>query len=175
MTIVALALVVIILAGLLLHKYVKNINLKKQFKLINKKVLLIGLIVSGLAVAGSLFYSEIAHYDPCKLCWLQRIFMYPLPILFLIALIKKDRNILPYTLVLSIIGGLIALYQYFLQVETLLFPDLDISTPCGLVGYAPSCTKYFTLQLGFVTIPMMALSAFLLISVISIISLRRKS
>jgi len=174
LTVVAGGLSILIILLGLEKRFIKKLNLKKFFDHIDKKVLVIGFVVSLLAVLGSLFYSEIAHYEPCKLCWFQRIFMYPLPLLFGLAFIKKERSILPYALMMSILGGLIALYQYFLQVHTILFPNIEISTPCSVVGYSPSCTQYFTLQLGYVTIPMMAFSAFLLITVALIVSLKKK-
>src|SRR3989339_500023 len=53
---------------------------------------ILGLAVVLAATAGSLYYSEIAGYNPCKLCWYQRIFMYPLVPIFGLALFNKDRR-----------------------------------------------------------------------------------
>ena len=36
-------------------------------------------------MAGSLYFSEVANYVPCRLCWFQRIAMYPLAVILLIA------------------------------------------------------------------------------------------
>ena len=39
--------------------------------------------MAGVATLGSLYFSEVAHFRPCVLCWVQRAFMYPLaPLLF---------------------------------------------------------------------------------------------
>src|SRR6476661_10099928 len=41
-----------------------------------------------VAFAGSLFFSEHASYIPCRLCWYQRICMYPLVVIFLGAALR---------------------------------------------------------------------------------------
>ncbi|GJM71062.1 hypothetical protein HMSSN036_32780 [Paenibacillus macerans] len=69
-------------------------------------------LVALVATAGSLYLSEVLHYEPCRLCWFQRIFMYPQVILLGIAAYRNDRSIIPYVLPLSIIGGTISLYHY---------------------------------------------------------------
>lgn len=51
-------------------------------------------IVSVIATLGSLYFSEIRHYEPCKLCWIQRIFMYPIVIIVTIAFIQKMHVLL---------------------------------------------------------------------------------
>jgi len=159
----ALSLLVVLSNILLIFVVVCFIFFRKKlnsiFDFIGKNGLLFAFIVSLVATLGSLFYSEIAGYEPCKLCWLQRIFMYPQTILLGIALWRKDRNIGLYGLVLSIIGGLIAGYHYVMQLG--LVPSL----PCSAVGYSVSCTQRFVLQFGYITMPMMAFTAFTLIIV----------
>ena len=116
--------------------------------------------VSLLATLGSLFYSEIAHLTPCRLCWFQRIFMYPLPIILGIGLLKKEKGVFKYGLALSLIGVVIALYHYWLQVGGV------ESVTCGVVGYSPSCSNYFFLRFGYITIAMMSLTAFSMVSLL---------
>ena len=112
--------------------------------------------VALIATSGSLFYSEVAGYFPCKLCWFQRIFMYPLVILLGIALYKKE-DIKEYVAPMTVLGGGIALYHYIIQV-------MAASTGCASQG-ADCAGKYF-FHLGYITIPMMAFTAFLLITVL---------
>lgn len=114
-------------------------------------------IVSLVATVGSLYFSEIALYEPCKLCWFQRIFMYPLIVLLGIASYRDDRKIIPYVLPLSIIGGSISLYHYLLQKV----PALKPFTPCTR---GVPCTGDYINWFGFVTIPFLALTAFVLIT-----------
>lgn len=132
----------------------------KQRKILNffaKHALVFSFIVVLIATLGSLFYSEFAGYEPCKLCWFQRILMYPQVVLLGMALFKKDNGIIPYSIVLSAIGALIAGYHYLLQFG--FAPSID----CSAVGYSISCLKLFFMEFGYITIPMMALTAFLLV------------
>ncbi len=113
--------------------------------------------VSLVAVGGSLFFSEVLRYEPCKLCWFQRIFMYPLVILLGMACYKNDRRLIPYILPLSIVGGMISLYHYSEQK----IPGLAKLLPCT-VGVP--CNEDYINWLGFITIPLLALIAFILIT-----------
>ncbi len=115
--------------------------------------------VALVATLGSLYLSEIAHLIPCKLCWYQRIAMYPTALILLIAAWRKDNSIRLYAAVLSVIGLAVAIWHRTLQA----FPSLD-SGGCAAVG--PSCSSPYVKEFGFVTIPYMALSAFALILVL---------
>jgi disulfide bond formation protein DsbB len=126
---------------------------KKFSHFMSKKALLFAFITALMATLGSLFYSEIAGFHPCELCWFQRIFVYPQTILLGIALWKKDRNIAMYSLVLAILGIGIAGYQYGLQMGVL--PE----APCSAVGQSHSCGQQFIREFGYITIPMMSLTA----------------
>ena len=128
---------------------------------LNKNTLLFAFVIALIATVGSLFYSEIAGYIPCKLCWYQRIFMYPLPILLGIALFKKDNKISHYVIPLSIIGGIISIYHYTTQI-------LNNSVICS--AESASCASKIFFSYGYITIPIMALTAFALIIVLTYIT-----
>ncbi|MBE1444927.1 MULTISPECIES: disulfide oxidoreductase [unclassified Paenibacillus] len=113
--------------------------------------------VSLVAVGGSLFFSEVMRFEPCKLCWFQRIFMYPLVILLGMACYKNDRKLIAYILPMSIIGGMISLYHYSEQK----IPGLAKLLPCT-VGVP--CNEDYINWLGFITIPFLALIAFIMIT-----------
>lgn len=121
---------------------------------IAKHAICVAFIISLTATLLSLYYSEIAGFIPCKLCWYQRIFLFPQPILFGIALWKK-LPVVTYSLALSLIGALIAAYHTALQF------DIVPSLPCA--KDAVSCTQRFILEYGYITIPVMSLTAFLLL------------
>ncbi len=145
---------------------------KKQkfiFTFIGKHGMLLAFIIALASTAGSLFYSQYVGFDPCELCWLQRIFMYPLVVLLGLALIKKDRNIVDYALSLSLIGFLIALYQNFMY-----FNNGGLNALCETFGIGVSCVKRYVFEFGYVTIPMMALTAFSLIIIFLMISKTQK-
>ncbi len=133
-------------------------------RFVSRHALLLMFIVALTATSGSLFFSEIAGWTPCKDCWLQRIFMYPQVVLLGIALWRRDRSLGLYLLALCIIGGILSVDHYADQVEAALAPVKDIADPlkpCDASGV--SCAKteiHFTF--GYITIPMMALTAFVL-------------
>ncbi len=121
--------------------------------------------VSLTATMGSLFFSEIRGYEPCELCWIQRIFMYPLVFILGIAYLQKNARIASTAATLSIIGGAISLYHYSLQKVTFLSAN---APACGRV----SCTGEYINLFGFITIPFLALTAFILIAITSFVLLR---
>ncbi len=133
----------------------------KLFGRFENELVLYSLIVATIATLGSLFFSEIAGYAPCKLCWFQRILMYPLVIIFAVAYSKSDKDVYNYGLPLASLGIPVAAYHYVLQNP--LLPSLP--TRCKVVGYSASCSDYFSMTFGYITIPMMALTAFVLISI----------
>ncbi|QYR19104.1 disulfide bond formation protein B [Paenibacillus sp. sptzw28] len=119
-------------------------------------------VVSMIATGGSLFLSEIMNFEPCKLCWLQRIFMYPLVILLGRASYLNDRKIIGYALPLSILGGCISLWHY-LEQKVPGFADI---MPCSA---GVPCDRDYLDWFGVITIPFMALIAFILITVFLLI------
>jgi disulfide bond formation protein DsbB len=110
-------------------------------------------LIALTATLGSLYYSEVAHYTPCKLCWYQRIAMYPLAIVLGIAAWRRDGGIRRYALPVVAIGAAISVFHYLLQ----RFPDLDSSATCDPT--AP-CTATWVWEFHFISIPFMALSGF---------------
>ena len=82
---------------------------------INEYHILFAWTIASLASIGSLFYSEISGFVPCTYCWYERIAMYPLVIVLGIGILIKDNKSWLYGLPLSIIGLLITIYHYQLQ------------------------------------------------------------
>lgn len=109
--------------------------------------------IATIATLGSLYYSEIAHFTPCKLCWYQRIAMYPLAITLGVAAWRSDHEIRRYVLPLVSIGGLISIYHYLIE----RFPSLSGTVSCDPT--AP-CTTVWVWQFHLISIPFMALSGF---------------
>ncbi len=116
-------------------------------------------IVSLVATLGSLYLSEISHFEPCTLCWLQRIAMYPLVVILGIGAIRSERAVQLYALPLAGIGAALAVYHALLQ----RVPGLQGATSCSA---AAPCNVMWVREFGFVSIPVMALGAFLLIGVL---------
>lgn len=119
-------------------------------------------LISIAATAGSLYLSEVRFFVPCVLCWYQRIFMYPFVITLGIASFRGDKKILPYALPISLFGTIIAGYHVLEQN----IPGFGVPALCK-VG-VPCSSKYFNYW-GFVSIPVLSLIAYLLISILLIL------
>jgi disulfide bond formation protein DsbB len=116
-------------------------------------------IVALTCTLGSLYLSEVAHFVPCKLCWYQRICMYPLAVLLLVAALKRSTEIARATLPLVWIGAAISAYHYLLE----RFPSMAGAATCDP---AAPCTIVWIWRFHYLSIPGMALSGFLLIAVL---------
>jgi disulfide bond formation protein DsbB len=117
----------------------------------------LAFVVASVATLGSLYLSEVANFVPCRLCWYQRIAMYPLPVLLGIAWWKRDAGVRRYALPLAVIGALISTYHILVE----RFPSLEGSGVCEVTN---PCSLRWVERFGFVTIPTMALAGFALIS-----------
>lgn len=128
-------------------------------RLIKQYNLYFAWLVAVTATLGSLYFSEIRGFVPCELCWFQRILMYPLSIILGIAAFYEDDRIKRYVLPFSIIGICVSSYHYMKQK----LPWLNEIQPC--TQGVPCSTQHFN-WLGFITIPFMALTAFVLITLL---------
>lgn len=116
----------------------------------------LALLQATVATCGSLFMSEALGWPPCVLCWYQRILMYPLVFLILIGILRRDRGLHLYVLPLSLLGACTSLYHYLLVKTDWLPPP-----PC--IDGIPCTVDYLDI-LGFINVPFMAMTAFLVIS-----------
>jgi len=120
----------------------------------------IGLLIAGVATSGSLYLSTVLGWTPCRLCWYQRIFMYPLVLLFAVSLLLNREKVTDYTLPMSIIGFVIAVYHYLVQ-----FLSQVQAQGCSITQV--SCETKYTIYFGHISIPTMAAAAFAAIAIIS--------
>lgn len=111
-----------------------------------------------VATTGSLFFSEVLRLTPCILCWYQRVLMYPLVIILAVGIILRDEKLRLYVLPLSLAGLAVATYHNLLYYGVL----PEAMTQCSL---GVSCTERQLELFGFVTIPLMSLTAFTVITV----------
>lgn len=114
-------------------------------------------VVSLGATLGSLFYSEVMGFEPCRLCWYQRIAMYPIAFLSGLALWRRDVGIMWYIRLQAIVGAAIGAYHYLVQ-------TLDVLDGGSCSAAAPCSVRYVN-EFGFVSIPFMAMCCFILIAV----------
>lgn len=120
--------------------------------------LTVAAVVAAVAMLGSLYYSEIADFPPCRLCWFQRIGMYPLAVVLPIAAWRRDRQVRWYALPLAVAGGAVSVYHVLVE----RFPSLE----SGACEVANPCSIIWVEELGYLTVPTMALSGFALIALL---------
>jgi disulfide bond formation protein DsbB len=113
-------------------------------------------VVAAIATGGSLFLSEIAHFVPCELCWFQRICMYPLSIVTLLAALAGDHRVARYLVPLPLVGAGVSIYHILVENHWVTTPQA-----CQI---GAGCTVKWINQFGYVTIPTLALTAFVLLS-----------
>lgn len=115
----------------------------------------IALLIGSGATLGSLALSEMFDQVPCELCWYQRIFMYPLPLLVGLAIARKSRDLSIASSGLASIGAGVSIYHLVVQwVPGTGSCDLDNPCSARILDF-----------LGFISTPAMALVAFIAISI----------
>jgi disulfide bond formation protein DsbB len=118
--------------------------------LLGNQTLWLAWLVALAATIGSLYYSEAANFEPCSLCWYQRIAMYPLLVILMVGALTRDRFVARYALPLTIGGSILAIYNYLVQ----LFPSIEVA--CSTV----SCSTIDVAAFGWLTMPLMSLVSF---------------
>lgn len=117
--------------------------------------------IAAVATGGSLIFSEVYHFTPCELCWVQRIAMYPLALLLGIAAVRRDLAVRHYAIPLAGLGALVSTWHVLVQ----RVPAMAGTTSCEAT--AP-CTGIWVEALGVLTIPTMALVGF--VAIIALLS-----
>lgn len=114
-------------------------------------------LIACTSTLGALFFSEVLHRIPCVLCWYQRIFMFPLPLILGVGVLTNDPRCTRYALPLSVTGAGFASYHCMLYLGV-------ISTPITPCVQGVSCSDVQVELAGFITLPLMSLAAFVLLS-----------
>lgn len=150
---------IVLVAAIFKHP---NERLHRLSRAAGEHAILFGLLVSFACLVSSLFYSNVVGFQACDLCWWQRVFLYPQVILFAIAFYNEkvnkifDNLVFLYSFVFSLVGGAIALFNYYGQMF-----NPDALAFCGIQG--PACSRIFFVSFGYITIPMMSLTAYLVL------------
>jgi disulfide bond formation protein DsbB len=116
-------------------------------------------VVAAVATGGSLFFSEVAGFVPCELCWFQRICMYPLSILTLFLAYRGDHRSARYLLPFPVIGAGVSVYHILIENHVVSKP-----TACS-IGAADCGVKWIN-YFGYMTIPTLALTGFVLLTIL---------
>ena len=123
-------------------------------------------LVAIVATIGSLYFSEVRQFVPCALCWFQRVFMYPLALMLGLASLRQDKSVVPYALILSVVGGGFSVYH-------LLEQNISNFRPPAMCNAGVPCSAKYINWLGFISIPVLALTAFVLITALLLVARRR--
>ena len=118
-------------------------------------------LIATISTLGALFLGEVMGYTPCVLCWYQRIFMFPLVLILAAGLFPLDRRVVRYALPLTLAGLGIAVFHLLVQHGLI----SESVTPCT---QGVPCSQVAVQWFGFVTIPLLAVAAFLGITVLLI-------
>ncbi len=133
-----------------------------MIRFIQKNAMYIILVQVIVAIVGSLYLSDVKGFEPCVLCWYQRIFMYSLLPVVIIAILKKEQKIYQYTLPMAILGIIVSTYH------NLLYTGIIENAEFCSTGI--SCTSKYIEYFGFITIPFLAFVGFAVIIILSIIN-----
>jgi disulfide bond formation protein DsbB len=120
------------------------------------------IAVAGIAMLGSLYFSEVADYTPCRLCWFQRIAMYPIALVGVVALVRKDDGARWYMVPMAVIGVLISSYHLLIE--------WDVIADSGSCSVFAPCDVVWFRSFGFMSLAAMALAGFVAIIVINTVS-----
>ena len=133
---------------------------------------LLATIVAGIATVSPLIYTHIFYLAPCNLCWYQRIFMFPITVLLIIAQIRGKAVDKISIYVLAVLGFCTSVFHYAGQRLHSSSPHLFNDIGCDSIGMSASCSDYYFLEYGYITIPFMAMTAFVFIIVTTFFSNR---
>lgn len=151
LTLIGFIVIVMWFLKLVAHRFGFLGKYRHWMEALARVALPLGLLTSLFAVLGSLYYSEFLHIEPCELCWYQRIFIYPMVVLFGLAWYKKvDKHVYDYIMILSGMGLTIALYHHYLQL------GYNLLKPCSSAPFAVDCSTPTFIEFGFITYPFMA-------------------
>ena len=129
---------------------------------VSPSALSLAAVVAAVCMSGSLYFSEVANYPPCKLCWYQRYAMYPLVPILAVAAWKGFTRVRPFAIGMAAVGSMISTYHILIERGI-----VTESTSCDPTN---PCTLVWVKRFGYLTIPTMALSGFLLIITLLFIS-----
>ncbi len=142
-------------------------NTQPDFDLRRDLALYVAWLVALVATLGSLYFSEVRYFVPCTMCWYQRILMYPLVLLLGVAAWTRDGQIVRYALPLSVLGIFTAGYHVLQQK----IPNFGLPSACSS---GVPCSAAYINWFGFVSIPVLALTAFAIISILLLVVARRR-
>jgi disulfide bond formation protein DsbB len=130
-------------------------------------LLLAQFIISLASIFGSLFFSEVMKFPPCNLCWYQRLFIYPIALIILSGLYLKSKDTNKFVTPFAFMGLMFSAYHNLIY-----YKIIQVIVPC--TDSAP-CTAQQLNYLGFITIPLLSLLAFVALIILNIVTIQIES
>lgn len=134
--------------------------------MIDSKFLFLSFLIASVATLGSLFFSEVMDFVPCNMCWYQRIFMYPLLLIFLMGILYPDDKVFKYAMPIVMVGLIFSIYHNLLMFG--IIPEAAVPCTNGI----PCSTKYIS-WFGFITIPFLSFLAYISIFILMILGRKK--
>lgn len=159
--VLALQIIIALLVIYLIYRKVTNKKVPFLEKIFSKNGMLIVGFSILLSFISSMIFSDVYEIEACKLCWLQRVTMYPQMLIMFIAIKRKDTHAWAYSLWLSIIGLLLALYQTIEQFRLVALPEAEC-----VIGPDAACSQIHMLEFGYITLPVASITIFVFIIVL---------
>jgi disulfide bond formation protein DsbB len=116
-------------------------------------------LLASIGTLGSLYFSEIRHFEPCYLCWYQRVCLFSLAITLGIATYRGELGIVRYALPLTVLGLWFSGYQIAIQ-------EIPGWNPIDMCGTGPDCSEKVLIGLGPISLPMLSAANFLVLSIL---------
>lgn len=160
-----------ILGQALVLALIASLVFKKDWHLTlfaKKHAVLLSFLTAASSMLASLIYSDIIGFSPCALCYIQRFFLYPQVVILGIALFNKSPKLIRASLGLSAFGTAVAAYHYYGQMF-----NADALT-CSIQASGTSlCAQIPFIEFGYITIPMLSITSFVLIIALLISEIRK--
>lgn len=155
---------VILISHIILGLIVVSIIFRKSIssfvpKFVGKYAAKLALLVSLGAIFGSLFYSQIVGFEPCVLCWWQRVFIFPMPVILLVALRNRFESVFSYLVPLALLALVVSGYHSYVELGG------GSLLPCTAEGGA--CSRVYVNEFGYITIPTMSMTVSLFVLVLA--------
>ena len=141
--------IVVLVARLAYHRVGAAAALIDGFRPLSRPL---AAAVTTTCTLGSLYFSEIVGYVPCRLCWYQRAAMYPLAAILIWFTVRRTESIAFVTVPIAAIGGAISIYHWLYE----RWPALDT----GVCSKDVPCSAVWFETFGFVTLAFMAFTGF---------------
>ncbi len=155
MTLLADLLAIFVVLACCFPPLKKSLFAQKLINFIADRQISFALVLAAFASAGTFFFSEIAKFAPCLLCWWQRFLLYPQVILLSIALWRPNPWIKNILILLCFAGLIISGYHNYLQINN---PPSE--NFCTINESGVDCRLRYFVDFGYITIPMMSFTVF---------------